>query len=398
MNMGSDPSRTLRLEWTLLISALPLFYTLYSGLLSDHPSKGIDARFLYVAGLCLLDGISPYDVESFTARWETTFNIPKHGPFVFFPPSLLLSLAMAPLPFETALVVLDVIMGGATVMLYVLLWRLALRIRAASCSRIETQIWIALGISLGAISGSLLVGQPTVFVALGLAFMALSWPAGSGKWLISGLFCCIKPHISFVPFIVASWSSVRTWQGHARVGVALALIATFALVVSLGVAQDYLDALQTHRTEPLSNLVFYWELLGLPGALKIMTPLSALILGTALIAGFLFAATSPAAETSNRFLWLFSGSVIGGVMLFSHKFYDMAVYAVPVVVMVSLPLKLRIICLIPIVLVCKPNLVLALGMDKPMQLVSINAAALFLFALFATLAMNGRFQSRNTQP
>lgn len=203
------------LSWQLVVGVI-LFVSLFTALLIrliyfEGDAKHIDARWIYVAGRCWLDGLSPYHEQTFYDMWEKIFSLSNDGrPFVYPPAIALIAIPMALFSWEAGALFFDLI--SAAVLLGSL-FLIALLIRDNSSYTFHSlRLWsgLSLACSVSMISAAIYTGQTPLFAFFG-CLMALYATDKRMPWLaaVAILIASIKPQLALVPLCLVALKHFR---------------------------------------------------------------------------------------------------------------------------------------------------------------------------------------------
>jgi hypothetical protein len=220
------------------------------------PDRRLDARPLVLAGCAWLDRESPYEPEVYSRLWQQELHAPRPEAFVFaYPPSTALVLAPLALPgLPAGLVLLD---GLNLVALAIALW-LCARLGGDAASRewrgAARAAALALAASTGALSGTLLIGQTSLWALAALLWL---WRVGAADELrVSSVLAiavvAMKPSLTLP--LLGFLAMQRPWAVAWAAALSLAICAVVAAVTS-GVAlpAEWLRALAAYAAAPVNG-------------------------------------------------------------------------------------------------------------------------------------------------
>ncbi len=148
--------------WAVAGSAVAL--TVWRGF--NGASRRLDARPLILAGYAWVLGESPYANETYSRLWQQVFHSPRPESFVFaYPPSA--ALILAPLALrgvDVGLVLLDLLNLVSLSLALFLCARLGGESAAAPSRGPRRAVALALTCACGSLSGTLLLGQTSLWV------------------------------------------------------------------------------------------------------------------------------------------------------------------------------------------------------------------------------------------
>ncbi|ANB35556.1 hypothetical protein A6024_16535 [Rhodovulum sulfidophilum] len=336
--------------------------TLWKAIFADGPSRHLDTAWLIAGTNCLFNGMSPYDIDNFTACWADSLSQDYMAPFVFPPGIFLLSFPMGLLPEAGARLYWSAI-GAATVPLLALaLWQVARVTAVDGPARLLRACWVTLGVSIGGTAGALYVGQPSVLVALGICLVHLGLrDSRAAVFLTGAVLCSLKPHLSLIWFVVAVLMPPARLARAKGLLAGLVLLAAAALTLAdPQIFSDYLHALEVHAGSATSKLARAELLYGLPGLLDWgrSHPRGIAILAVALVisaaAGRALARRRPA--QCDWSIPMLAGACLAGAFVSAHKGYDFAVYALVLALAAHLPRTVQTLLLVPALLIWRPAL------------------------------------------
>ncbi len=215
--------------------ALAFVYVIIKGTFA-RGAKDIDTRYFFVAGKVWLKGLSPYDFSHYRAVWKSCFSEEiSQGGFAYLPGSILYSAPLGLFDWPTAAIVFRA-MNIAAVGLIILLGIGYVRRHATTPIKLRHYAWIAFGVAMGGVPGTILTGQSSIIVCaatLTLVTLPLRWwplmlPAmfvASSKPQIAGPILAVvffadraaRRHLAIAGAGAIVLSAVALWGDHAPV-------------------------------------------------------------------------------------------------------------------------------------------------------------------------------------
>jgi hypothetical protein len=179
----------------LLLLLLAFSYVVLRGTFAAG-AKDIDARYFFVAGKVWLSGHSPYDFEHYGRVWLQYFEEPTTpGSFAYLPGSILYSAPLGIVDWPTGASVLRALNLSA-VLVTVLLGLSYVRRWAGQSLSLVHFGWLAFGMAIGGVPGTILTGQSTVIVCAA-AFAVAALPSRLWPLLLPALIVASsKPQIA----------------------------------------------------------------------------------------------------------------------------------------------------------------------------------------------------------
>lgn len=220
--------------WRTVLSAgfaLLLFgWAVGGALTTDAPlTRHRDAQVVYVGGRCLVEGVSPYDQETFRATWVGIYGEPPAPQRIFaYPPTIL------PLAWPLGLLPQSFLGPAIDTLNVVALILVLLGASALWGSTPPSRRWLGAGLALlvGAASGVLLLGQTSLIALAGLVW-ALHFAASHRVFAtaLCALVAVLKPQIVLLPL---AWAFLQGPRAGLVLGGALAGLCGVATTLLLG--------------------------------------------------------------------------------------------------------------------------------------------------------------------
>lgn len=192
-------------------------------------TDGFDFRLIWLAGELWSNGISPYS-EAFGVAYRATFGTGPSSHFWVYPPyAWLVSRPLAMLPFETAVLVWNIL---NYCLLIATAWIFA-QLSLTRIAAVSTTTRFVIGVSalsiIQATPFALALGQTSFLMLFGLAALLKATQIKSHGWLALGTaLIMLKPNFGlFIVLFLATWH--WTWRP-------IGAVAAIYLVVSCGVA------------------------------------------------------------------------------------------------------------------------------------------------------------------
>lgn len=381
------------------ILALAVAYSLYKGYIGASEMRNFDLRWFFAAGNCYAQGLSPYDFDSFSSCWRKDLGDQRIGPFVFLPTAFFFVLPISQLDwnatqaFATASGVLSLLA------LSMILVRLSAMTSRPGKTNLTTAIGLAFGLSITGIPGTLLVGQPTVAVALGVALLFLYLRDRTCSALVLGLLlAAIKLHLALFLALLATAVGLRRAPFAVLITVIIAFGCTLALAGSpMTFLGDYLESLRIHAGSEISQLHRPETLTGLLGLSFADAIYSLPVLATTAALGLLLLVCGFYETHSD-----FSRTELTGVLAlllsfvaFQLKIYDLAALAPIYAQATRLSRRSLAVVAVPLVILWRPRLLEALVGDtlNTAQIATVMVLALSCFFLGLLLSNVKRARS-----
>jgi hypothetical protein len=385
--------------FSLMIVSSGIALSLFKFVGVDGLSRHIDTAWLYSASACLLDGLSPYNLAQFTDCWVEALGRDFIAPFVFGPPILALLWPLALFEERFANMLVDAANVGAILWLAVILWKVSEQENTDRLRQAARPVWLAFGLSVGGVAGAAYTGQPVVLVSLGLALVYLGLrDRGPVIFTVGTLLCLVKPHLILLP-LAALWMSR---PGRLLVGKAFAIAAVAICIGAVAFLEgnfftDYSESLRAHSNSDAAMLTDLTVLYGVPGVFASYGTVAgaALSLGIVTLA-LAFGASSISRSAIlglnvNAMDTLLVGALFTGLAIVPAKEYDFAVTALGFAVISRMPLKLQLICIVPMLLVWRPRIAIILGASPEQGITLVTMVLLAIGAGMIGLAIGSQF-------
>jgi hypothetical protein len=223
----------LRWRWPLTIALLcaGLVYSFWC--LKDRVRPWNDFAFIYAAGRCWLQGISPYDFDRWNAEWvairppETEVSQPM--PFMYPPQWAPVAGTLALLPWPAASRLWDALNVGAFLVTCGLCADLVPAWRAARFRRPEVWLGFAVASFNPGMHYAAWQSQMAIVPTLGIVGAFWAWRRRRTAWLAIFTFvACLKPQLGLLPlfFLVLNGA----YAGVVLGGAATAAVGLAALL------------------------------------------------------------------------------------------------------------------------------------------------------------------------
>jgi Glycosyltransferase family 87 len=233
------PSETFRKYQTatrclaILLVFASLLAVVYISGFKNHGDllHNYDARFWYVGGTMILNGVSPFDHQEFENYWIEQFGeAPLYGGAFVYPPTIsLICLPMALLPWDIACWALRITSLLALMSACYLSVRLVWPNRPLTRMGIETYFLVAACGLLGSVTQTMLQGQLVLFVMWGLVAMFYGWRWNKTPLLIAGFVAAmLKPQIGLLPILFVFFAG-----GHRKIFTAILVALAVSVVATL---------------------------------------------------------------------------------------------------------------------------------------------------------------------
>lgn len=219
--------------------------------------RHLDARSLYLGGACWSGGRSPYVADNLDQAWQARFGTARPSSMVFaYPPTIAaLLVPIGLLPVKLGLAAIDVLNVLALLASLVLLVPALRRERAQPRSEPRFALAVLLALAVGAISGTLALGQSGFWVLaaiLGLWALPLSGASLPAAVLIFA--CSFKPSIS-LPFLAYSAVTRPRAVGLAAL-FGVPVVAALALTSGGSLLGEWMLALRTYAMQTDNGPLF----------------------------------------------------------------------------------------------------------------------------------------------
>lgn len=197
-HLGAARGNILRIILSLIFAAV-----FYSGVIKSGGAKHIDAKWLFVAGKCWVQGVSPYNLDEFNRVWSQNLEAPPHAAY-FYPPTS--AIFFAPLGFFAWPAAAKAYMAmniAALAAIALGLWKIA----SVSSRWKNGAFWpILLGVGFSiSISGApavIFTGQTSLLAALGLVLLLAGVTLNHNILILLGVIAAsIKPQLSLLPIL-----------------------------------------------------------------------------------------------------------------------------------------------------------------------------------------------------
>ena len=253
--------RLLRTASLLLVVALVLGqgYRAFTFQRADLPEgrsaqlRSLDYRWIYFAGKCWVEGVSPHNYENFKRVWQKDMGYIPDMPMAYPPTLAVLSVPIALFPWDIAFRIYDTLNLLALVFSLYFLHKILGQFAVE-----ETRRWIALSVAatMGSITGVLYTGQTTLFVLCGITaaiYYVMNgrlWSAAS--WII---LATVKPHLGLLPMaILLLYRPALLWRGMVTCGLVSAM--TVAYTWESGLVASFFESLRLHTQTPFNQMEY----------------------------------------------------------------------------------------------------------------------------------------------
>jgi hypothetical protein len=220
----------------LIFCAGALLYALWP--LREAYRSWNDFRFVYVAGVNWLHGISPYDFEAWVHSWRGVPHDFLAGsptqPFVYPPHWAILAVPLGALPWAWATRLWDALSVAAFVAIIVLCGSM-LGLGRRCWSRPGLWLLVAAATFSGVVRYALWESQMSLLPTLGVVGAVSAWRRGSRPALAAFSFvAALKPQIAALPLLFLLLNG-----GHAGVlrGAVWAAVVSIAALAPVGLAE-----------------------------------------------------------------------------------------------------------------------------------------------------------------
>jgi hypothetical protein len=359
-----------------LAVAIVMGSVFFSGVLKRLGSKDIDARYFYVAAKCWAAGESPYEPATYQAMYRLQFGAQPDAFFVAYLPTLMIVvLPMAPFDWPVAAKIFSLLNFSAAMGLFWACYRLV-RESLGSPLRAKHWLWVTIASTIGGISGTILTGQTSVFVAAACA-LALVGCRLRRPWItvVGVVIASAKPHLSG-PILVFIAASERSQRRAIVIAVTVAaLICCYAALIDTNIVRSYLGSIATYSSltanDPTTQIglvslllragisLHVAQLLG-AGCLSVIMGLAAWLLWTS--------RQSVSSNTHVMMLLIFSVGLARPIQA-----YDLCIYALGIGLLGAVESTISFGFLIPAILLWRPGLLDQLHLAIPNNLVATSA-------------------------
>ena len=329
---SDDQSARWRNAAALVVCAAALLYTIWP--LREAYRSWNDFRFVYVAGLNWLRGISPYDFEAWVANWRGVPHDflagPPTQPFVYPPHWALLAVPLAALPWHWATRIWDVVSVAAFAATVALCGSMLGR---GSWSRPALWLLAAAATFSGVVRYALWESQMGLLPLLGVVGAVSAWRRGSPRALAAFAFvAALKPQIAALPLLFLLLNG-----GHAGVlrGGLVAVAVSVAAMIPVGLSRfpaQFHRCLRLHmgagfnQRDNFTNLSVLWAHLDGADAWFWVSPALALAAIALLTMSRRRSPDGPLAAMLDDPLWLLSLlASLSAALLPLHR-YDLVIY------------------------------------------------------------------------
>jgi hypothetical protein len=218
--------------------------------------RRLDARALVLAGRAWLQRESPYEPEAYSRLWEQELHTPRPDAFVFaYPPStafVLVPLALPGVPRGLAL--LDTLNLVALALALVLCARLGGDAAPREWRGAARAAALALGASCGALSGTLLIGQTSLWALAGLLWLWRSSAADElhASTVLAIAVVALKPSLTLP--LLCFLAVLRPWAVAWAAALSLAICAIVAAASSgAALPAEWLCAAAAYAATPVNG-------------------------------------------------------------------------------------------------------------------------------------------------
>lgn len=383
---------------SLGVVALGLIFALSRFAGVDEPMRHWDTRWLHAGAICLWDGLSPYNAAFFDQCWAQVTDAPFRSTFVFGMPVFALMAPLGGMDIAAARSAADIANALALAGLVPILWMAAEMRRAEGVHRLVRALWLAFGLSLSGVAGAGYVGQPAIFVAVGMGLLYLGALRNGGPLCLAvGTFLClIKPHICLLPLFVA-WLRRPLGQRTGKVLAIAAVLLSVAVAASLqgALIEDFREALRLHSEGVASKLSSVQQLLGVSGVVARLGP----IVGSGLVIAVFLAAAGMSARWLGRTgpdTWdaLFVGGLFIGLMLVPVKGYDFSVLTLGYAIAARQSAAMQAVLALPLLVVWRPALLHSFGLSASQTHTIVTLMAILVGAVFLGAALGHALATR----
>jgi hypothetical protein len=360
----------------ILAVAIVMGSVFFSGVLKQLGSKDIDARYFYVAAKCWAAGESPYDPATYQAMYRLQFGRKPDAFFVAYLPTLMVVvLPMAPFDWPVAAKIFTLLNFSAAMVLFWACYRLV-RESLGSPLRAKHWLWVTIASTIGGISGTILTGQTSVFVAAACA-LALVGCRLQRPWMtaVGVVIASAKPHLSG-PILLFIAASERPQRRAIVIAVtAAALICCYAALIDTNIVRSYLESIATYNSltanDPTSQVGLVSLLLRSGTSLHV-----ARLLGAGCLAVIMGLVAWQLWKSRQR---LSSNPHVMMLLIFSIglarpiQAYDLCTYALGIGLLGTVESTTSVGFLIPAILLWRPGLLDQLHLAIPNNVVATGA-------------------------
>jgi hypothetical protein len=361
----------------------------YSGVLKQSDARNVDAKYFYVAARCWATGRSPYERATYEAVFRSEFGSPPAAQFVAYLPTLMLvTLIMAPFEWPVAANIFAWLNFAAAMLLFWACYRL---VRESIGTRLQPVhwFWVVIAATIGGISGTILTGQTSVFVAAAGA-LALVGARLQRTWLtVVGLVVAsAKPHVSGPIILCIALFEPRQRKAVLIAAVIAALVCGYAALVDSNLISSYLGSVVTYKSlatnDPAGQvgLVSLFLRIGVSTQFAQVCGLGGLLAVLGLVALLLRRYPIERLSESSTAMMLVTFSV---GLARPIQGYDLCAYAVGIALLATKEMYFQAALLIPALLVWRPGLLQKLSMLAPDNQVATIAWLALLMGCIVTM-------------
>lgn len=233
---GDQETHSVRRVLRRLYPVIPFLAILYAflrGTFAQGP-RDIDTRYFFIAGKAWVHGESPYDFSCYQTLWHQYFseNVTS-GVFAYLPGSILYAAPLGMLDWPEARALFHW-MNLAALLGIVLLCLRYTRSMAPASRSLPRYLWLAFGVAIGGVPGTIFTGQSTLMVCLA----ALAVVMLHGRYLLllvpAILVASSKPQLTAPALIITALGEPlvcrRIWlAGAIAVGISVLAILPDAM-------------------------------------------------------------------------------------------------------------------------------------------------------------------------
>lgn len=166
---------------------------------------GGDYRWIYVAGKCWLQGVSPHKIENFYPMWEKELGLHPTAPVpLAYPPTLaLVAVPLALFSWDHSRVIFDILNFISMMLCFFFVYRILVDLLGIESMNSRLLFALAMTANLFPVTRVLHTGQTVFFVVIGM--LATVYFLGKKReWLAAffSMFASIKPHLSLFLFLI----------------------------------------------------------------------------------------------------------------------------------------------------------------------------------------------------
>jgi Glycosyltransferase family 87 len=348
----------------------------FSGVLKQMGAKDIDARYFYVAAKCWAAGESPYDPATYQTMYRLQFGAQPDAGFVAYLPTLMVViLPMAPFDWPVAAKIFSLLNFSAAMVLFWACYRLV-RESLGSPLRPKHWLWVTIASTIGGISGAILTGQTSVFIAAACALAVVGCRLQRPWMTVVGLVVAsAKPHLSgpILLFIAASERPQRRAMLIAIAGAAL--ICCYAALIDPNIVRSYLGSIAAYNSlasnDPTTQIGLVSLLVRGGTSLRVaqLAGASCLAVVMGLAAWLLWKSRQGLSSSTHvMMLLIFSAGLARPIQA-----YDVCVYALGIGLLGTVESALSFGFLVPAILLWRPGLLDQLHLAIPNILVATGA-------------------------